>query len=55
MTAVVDPADAVRRVRARVALAPPPADAPLTDAMVRAATERLDAWRALRARWLAVR
>ena len=31
------------------------ADAPLTDAMVRAAKERLEAWRALRARWLAVR
>ena len=31
------------------------ADAPLTDAMVQAATERLEAWQALRARWLAVR
>jgi pilus assembly protein CpaF len=31
VTAVIDPADAVRRVRARVALAPPPAGAALAD------------------------
>lgn len=41
MTAVVDPADAVRRVRARVALAPPPADAPLTDHLVALVTDEL--------------